>query len=221
MMLRDDESQLRAIIFDLDGVLWDSNPFHFQAFVETCIEAGVRPPDSYATIAGLDSPSAFKQILESNHNPCVLVESLVHRKRQIFSTMIDEIPDQVDFLKSLRLLHSQLKFGLVTGGSSKSVSHFLKRVGSNFFDAVINADSGVLSKPSPQPYLEAAKRMSLEPRKCLVVEDSRAGLISAISAGMIAVHLNRVEPTGQDCIDLPVHICINSLSEIPILLGKP
>lgn len=180
---------IRAFLFDLDGVLWDSNPLHAEAVAQTCAEAGL-PMVDYGRLAGRSSPAAFELIIsEADQSGRWNAEELAATKRAIFRARVGEVPsDHEQLMDALRTGRPEF-LALVTGASATTARAYLQRLPAGFFDLVITADDGLPSKPSPDAYLAAARRLGVEPGECVVFEDSVAGLAAARSAGARVAHI--------------------------------
>lgn len=180
---------IRAFLFDLDGVLWDSNEVHAAAMAETCQWAGLRMVD-YGRLAGLSTPAAFKLILEENGNPDgALVAELSERKRSLFQQRIDEVASDHDALLDALSKRRPQYLALVTGASQETAAAYLRRLPTDFFDLVITSADGLPSKPHPDVYLAATNRLGVAPHEAVVFEDSEAGLASARAAGIPVAHI--------------------------------
>jgi len=180
---------VRAFLFDLDGVLWDSNAMHAAVFAQVCAEYELTMCD-YSRLAGLSTPKAFGRILEMNgvgdrHS----LGDLTERKRLLFQERITEIPSEHLALISALSARRPEYLALVTGASRRTASAFLSRLPADFFDVVITGEDGLPSKPAPEAYLAAAERLGVAPEECVVFEDSSAGLLAAKAAGARVVHI--------------------------------
>lgn len=180
---------IRAFLFDLDGVLWDTNTLHADSFAQVCAEAGLEMPD-YERLAGLSTPAAFALVIaEDPRQPGRSVAELTARKRQLFLERIDHVPSDHQALREALDRRRPHSLALVTGASRASAEAYLRRVPSGFFDLVLTADDGLPSKPEPDVYLAAARLLGASPGQCVVFEDSRAGLAGARRAGMRTAHI--------------------------------
>ena len=190
---------MKAVLFDLDGVLVDTAKYHYQAW-KTIAAAldfeltseqnehlkGVSRVDSLHKIvrwAGKDiDPQQFEQYLhEKNENYLELIEEVRPK---------DALPGVLSFLEALQ--KNQIPIGL--GSASKNARPILDRLGiTSFFDAIIDGNDVTNSKPNPEVFLKGAKALSVEPTNCLVFEDSQAGIDAARAANMAAIAVGSSE----------------------------
>lgn len=204
----------RAILFDMDGVIIDSMPYHFIAWFETLKPMGVKVNsfDVYSregenwkkTIADLLKRSK----LEYSKN--VIDAILPHKQRifkQYFKRFIFKGTEEV-------LCHYKKKgylLGLVTGTYADSIEKVLPANIYRMFDCIVSGDSTKHGKPHPEPYLSAAKKLNLKPKECVVLENSPLGTQSAKRAGMFCVavtsslpkeYLKRADVIINDIIEI-------------------
>ena len=182
-------ADIRALLFDLDGVLWDSNALHAEAMAQVCAEVGLDMPD-YARVAGMSTPEAFALAIAENRGPSDFsVADLTTRKQSIFRELVGQVPSDHEALRAAFGGWRPASLALVTGASRTTADAYLRRLPAGFFDLVITADDGLPSKPAPDAYIAAAKRLGVSSSQCVVFEDSAAGLKSARAAGMRTAHI--------------------------------
>ncbi len=177
--------RIKAVIFDKDGVLIDSEWDNVEAGVLSFKEIGInldegdkkniigRHPDDYLKFFEKKYEFDYKKI----------------RERQRFHYFQQDIR-LFDGIKELVLSWKEkgFKLGLATSSSLKSTKMFLEKFGLNgFFDVVITFDDCEERKPAPDVYLVTARKLGILPEECLVFEDSSVGVKSAKSAGMKCV----------------------------------
>ena len=190
---------IKAVIFDFDGVIVDSEPLHLRAFQRTVETLGLKlsPTDYYSRYLACDDKSFFKRFLEDRGKQETEREiaRLVEEKGVCFEEMIGEsiriFPGVVEFLEAIRgKFHVAIGSGALTG----EINLILKRKGlSEFFGFVIGADYTENPKPSPEVYLKCLERLkrdydsTIEAAQCVVFEDSPHGVLAAKRAGMRCV----------------------------------
>ena len=179
----------KGIIFDLDGVICNTDEYHYLAWKQLADRLGI-PFDRERNnlLRGISRMDSLNIILSGNDHiyydkeKAALAEEKNELYRQLLSQMTtDNLSDDVkDTLDKLR--HSGLL--LAIGSSSKNTPLILERLGLNsFFDAVIDGNCITNSKPDPEVFLKASKALGLTPAECLVVEDAHAGIQAAIAGG--------------------------------------
>ena len=186
----------RGLLFDLDGVLWDSSRIHEQAFNEICERYGLRPV-KYEELAGRPTSSAWRLVLEINEQPPDdgLIRRMTTEKQELARNLLRGRPPLSPEIHVLSSLPGNLSLGLVTGASAETTAIFLEAARVDF-DVVVTSESVHSGKPSPEPYETAASHIGLSEADCWVLEDSAQGIESALQAGTHCVHLT---PQGAHC----------------------
>jgi HAD superfamily hydrolase (TIGR01509 family) len=184
--------QFSAIIFDCDGTLVNSMPAHFQAWCEALAQFGaanVLAEDVFYAMGGRPTKDIVME-LNAEYGLKLDPSRVALSKREAFLRKLHQVEliDEVaDFARSQR---GKVPMGIATGGSRFVIEKTLQIVGvSDWFDEVITADDVVHGKPSPDIYIEAARRLGVSPMKCLALEDAPAGIESARAAGMMVVEV--------------------------------
>jgi HAD superfamily hydrolase (TIGR01509 family) len=189
---------IRAVIFDLDGVLADSEGIHILAWEEIAREYSL-PVDRlplHDWIGYPDNEIVVDMVRE--HDLSITPEDLLQHKRRIFRRLIAEklkpIPGSVEALVDL----DPLPLGLATS-SSRSEAKLMLRILAigNRFRAVVTSDDVKRAKPAPDSYLLAAQRLGVDPPSCVAIEDSTAGVQSALQAGMIVLAVTNSLPAEK------------------------
>jgi len=187
----------RAIIFDMDGVIIDSMPYHFLAWYEALRPYGIRVGcfEVYSK-EGENWEKTLKDLLSKakiESSPSLLKEIFLKRKnifKRYFKRFI--FPGAEDFLVCLR--RQGYILGLVTGSPFQEVNRILSRRLRSLFDTLIAGNQVKKGKPHPEPYLKCAKTMGLKPNQCVVVENAPFGIESAKKAGMFCIALTTSLP---------------------------
>ena len=196
---------MKAVIFDMDGVLVDSQPYHFKADIDTMAEYGViKDQKFYEAFAGTLTDNRMRT-LRDMFGLDVPAEKLIEkREKMILDIMANEDIKPVSGIPEL--LRSIKALGLKTAVASSSGIELIKlvldRLGiAVYFDSITSGNDVKRGKPSPDIFLLAAERIGVNPRECFVVEDSENGVKAAKSAGMKA--LGYINPTsGYQCLDM-------------------
>jgi len=186
-------------IFDLDGVLVDTAIFHFMAWQELANDLGIpftfqdnerlkgiSRMESLAILLSLAVPgSKSDRVYEEDER-----RKLADRKNSIYVEKIHGAADMVllpgvkDTLYGLRQMHIRT----AVGSSSKNAPLIIEKLGAaGAFDAIVDGLQITHSKPDPEVFLLAAKKIAVEPGRCVVIEDASAGIEAAKRAGMYAV----------------------------------
>jgi beta-phosphoglucomutase len=182
---------IKGVIFDLDGVLVSTDEFHFEAWKMLAEELGITDftKEDNARQKGVSRMDSLEIVLEKDNNSYSNEEKLIFadRKNDNYIKLLqklsgrDVLPGVIETLTMLR------KKGLLIGiGSvSKNTPLILKKTGLEpYIDEVSCGLDITRSKPDPEVFLIAAKKLGLPTEECLVVEDSSAGIVAAKAADM-------------------------------------
>lgn len=183
---------VRAVLFDLDGVLIETERETF-IFYQRYLKQhyGILLPDSaFQFKAGRKSVDFWRDALTSQQRNVVDTEKLTALKREEFNmhpdTYIKEVPGGKDLLAAL--LARGLKTALATQNEARMMHTVLEWLGiEDLFDIKLSLADIKKKKPDPEIYLKAANLLSLEPGQCVVVEDSQDGVNAAKNAGMACI----------------------------------
>ncbi len=191
---------MKAVIFDMDGVVQDTESIHQNAEFEVLNRHGAIPdPSDWNDFHGRKAIEIFEMIIERYHLTGVTAEQLMQEKREIyFMKAKDEARLMPGFSELLKFLSPNYRLGLVTS-SVKETQEFAFELFKldGLFETVVNADMVSKSKPDPEPYSFAIGKMGLEPSECAVIEDAENGLMSAKAAGAHTIGLTSTMPAGM------------------------
>lgn len=179
---------IEAIIFDMDGVVIDSEPLHERSSRLVFAEYNLEIDDAVFTDFKGSTDRKILEYLVQEHNLDLEVDTLLQQKRLTYASLIDElqpIPGVISFINDMA---EQYRLALTTSASRRNKElAFSKFHLHKFFEVVITSDDISKPKPDPEPYLVTAERLELSPASCLVIEDSFNGVRSAANAGCIVV----------------------------------
>lgn len=193
---------IKALIFDMDGVIIDSEPIQCEIAVEVLKSFGGKPTEKelYEFI-GVTNQTMWP-ILKERHKLRATVEEILERhqeykKRRFFQEPVDPIDGIEDLIK--RADARGVKIALATSSPKFLAEHILESAGLlPYFDAIVTADDITRSKPDPEIYLKAAQFLGIDPGFCVAVEDAELGIQSAKSAGMRVVAFLNPNSGRQD-----------------------
>lgn len=189
----------KAVIFDMDGVIIDSMPYHYLAWYEALRPYGVRVScfEVYAKEGEKWNKTLKDLLLGAGIKPsALLLEEVFARRQRIFRKYFRRfmISGAEELISSLRQKGCLL--GLVTGSPRQEVRAILSRRIIAKFQVIVPGDEVKKGKPEPEPYLKAARLLGLRPEECLVVENAPLGIESAKRAGMPCVAVTTSLPKG-------------------------
>ena len=194
---------IRAIVFDFDGVLADSEPLHLAATQEVFRDLGVTltPEYYYEHLVGYDDRGMFgvMTLKEGWDLDQARLDAMIEQKARVFDDLIatrDVIyPGAAN---AVGRLASTFPLGIASGALKHEIETILKRARlAEHFSFIVASGDTAASKPAPDPYLEAARRHGLPPAACVAIEDSRWGIVSAKSAGMKCVGITNTYPATE------------------------
>ena len=207
---------LRAIVFDFDGVIADSEPLHFRSFRDVLAGEGVEltQDDYYARYLGFNDVEAFRAIGREHRRSwsTTLVADLARQKAERMATLERDAP--VLFpgaADTIRRAAEAVPIAIASGALGSEIRRILDRAGlTREFTAIVAAEDTAASKPSPDPYQRALALLSravdgveIRPGDCVAIEDSRWGLASARAAGLRTVAVtNSYDATELASADL-------------------
>ena len=188
-MTSTDLSNPLALIFDMDGVLVDSEPLHKRSKELAFGEAGIVLPESvYDRHKGRPDATVIPEMLgETGLSPDQIAE-LLHRKHQIFEKIEHEmktVPGAAEFVLWAKLRY---RVALASSATARNRQAGLKLLGiGNAFDVVVDSERLHRPKPDPEVFQIALRGLNLEPKNCWVIEDSTNGIKAAKAARCVAV----------------------------------
>jgi beta-phosphoglucomutase len=187
----------QGIIWDLDGVIVDSAPFHFEAWREfTAAKGKVFTQENFRRIFGMRNEDIlvyiFGEKLESGFLKTWSDEK-EERFRQLIQAKVKPFPGALKLVQNLHAVG--YKQAVASSTPLKNIHLILNALTiPDFFDVIISGEHVARGKPDPEVFLKAAKEMSLAPDRCLVFEDASAGIAAAKKAGMKVIGITNTLP---------------------------
>lgn len=181
-----DLRSFQAIIFDMDGVLFDSSQGHTEAFQQVLSPRGIQD-FRYESVAGMRTDEAFRHIYAERdlvlheEDLVELIAAKRHHAAQVLSVHGKLFPGAEELLA---LLKPRYRLALASSASPAAVTLFLDKIPDHPFEFALNGDSVNNAKPNPAIYTLACEQLGLLPRQCLVIEDAENGVRSAQAAGI-------------------------------------
>lgn len=191
----------RAVVFDMDGVLTDSEPLINAAAVAMFRERGVVvAPDDFLPFVGTGENRYIGGVAEK-HGVELSIEEAKKRTYEIYLELVPErlhaFPGAVDFVLSCR--QAGLRTAVASSADLIKIEANLHKIGlpPNTWDAVVSAEDVVHKKPAPDIFLAAARKLGVTPDSCVVIEDAVNGVQAAKAAGMYCVAVAQTFPADR------------------------
>lgn len=190
-----------SLIFDMDGVIADTGDLHEKAWFEYCETHKIHITSALFRnqLFGRSSRETFEILLDRKLSDDEL-KAFIDEKEKLFrkyaTGKLHALPGLVQFLESAN--HAGIKIGVASSAPLLNVKFTLRETETEkYFDYITSAGEVKRSKPDPSIFLLSAKKMNVTPDRCLVFEDSFAGIEAAEKAGMKVIMLATTHTTGE------------------------
>lgn len=194
---------IRTVIFDMDGVIIDTEPIHHHAFFTQFAELGITVSDAlYASFLGSSTRNVFQQLKQEFNLPQE-VDELLRRKRELFNLQFDTDAN-LDLLPGVRALiediqRQGIQMVLASSASKATIARVFDRFGlAPYFTHRVSGEDFAQSKPNPEIFLHAASLAETPVAECIVIEDSANGVAAAKAAGIYCIGYASPHSAGQD-----------------------
>ncbi len=203
------------MIFDMDGVLLDSEPLHYQALSELLASEGHSwSEEDNRSVLGTTVPETFRQVSERFHivdSMDLLIDRYDEAILRVLSRGLEPAAGVRELLDRLRA--RQIPVSVASSSRRSWITATLRSLKlDDQFEVVVSGDDVVNGKPAPDIYLLAAERMGVTPKACLAIEDAPNGIASAKAAGMKVVAVRTPYTEGLDLGEADV--IVDDLTEL-------
>lgn len=203
ILFKDDE--MKSVIFDMDGVIVDSEAIHIKMKIKTLQEYGIAcTREDCLPYFGRSSNAFFKDFIKQSPKK-ISLEKIVARKHALFLQYLENSGEAAPIdgaLELIRELHTaKVPLALASSSVRRNIELFLKKFAVfSYFGVILSGAELKQSKPDPEIYLLAAQKLGLKPCECAVIEDAQAGVIAAKRAGCYCIAYNnpQYKNCGQD-----------------------
>lgn len=179
------EGAFGAYIFDCDGTLADSMPLHYLSWKAAMASHGVDFPEALFYSWGGKKGREIVSHLNALLGTAMDVDETVKAKQAYYLDSVHRIQPIEIVLTIARQSLGRIPMAVASGGNRRLVEKTLTAIGAlDWFDVVVCAEDYARGKPEPDPFLEAARQLSVPPAACLVFEDTVTGIQAAAAAGM-------------------------------------
>ena len=193
--------KVEAFIFDMDGTMIDSMPWHARSWVEFVARHGLKldVTDILARTTGRTGTECMHELFERELADAEC-QALVHEKEEIYRAMFsDNFTEVAGFTAFAKAAVARgLKVAVGTAGDKHNIEFAMSRLKMDPLPlAIVGGDEGFAGKPTPEIFLEAARRIGVAPERCIVFEDAPFGIEAARRGGMRAVAVCSTHTAAQ------------------------
>ena len=207
----------KAVLWDMDGVIADSNSFHFAAWQETFAKRGVNfTKEDFTKLFGTRNDFIIRKVLgerlpEKDIGPIAQQKETSFRQKA--KDNIKPLPGVIKLLEAIK--RGNFKLALVSSAPKENIDLLTSELNiGGYFNCIVSGHEVAESKPHPQIYLLAAEKLGTQPENCIVIEDSPLGVKAAKAAGMRCLAVTNTHPKeelkGADKV-------VNSLEDMDLI----
>ena len=214
---------IEAVVFDLDGVLLDTEELWDEARRQIAEERGGRwRPDAQRAMMGMSSPEWSRymhDVIGVPDPPDRISEEVVERLAELYRR---ELPLVDGAIEAVRRIGARWPLGIASSSNRPLIDLFLELTGTrDLFRATVSSEEVAHGKPAPDVYLEVARRLGVDPTHAAAVEDSNNGILAAQAAGMRVIAIpNRHFPPDEQAL-AQADVVLDSLAELTAETVEP
>ncbi len=191
------ESRLKAVIWDMDGVIADTAAYHYKAWQETFRKRGIEfTEEAFRRQFGQRNDTIIRRVMGKTISP-EQVEAIAAEKeadyRRRVARNVRPLPGAIELMKSLRA--QGIKMAIASSAPMENIQLIIRSLGiDSYFQAIVCGQEVTEGKPSPQAFLLATRKLGVRPQDCIVLEDAVAGVSAAKKAGMKCLAITNTHP---------------------------
>jgi len=209
----------KAIIFDLDGTLINSLPYHLLAFKDILLEHGIRVSDEYLRRRmGLSTSQILREIKKKHHFPEKIADFREERRYHYFKFLGQRDITFAGVKKMISKLRLNYRVAIATGSSRVTYEHSTDKNLQELFDLVVTINDVKHGKPNPEQLLYIARKFRVKPSECLVLGDSIYDALAAKKAGMDCFGVLTGYTSAKELLKAGDKRVLNSVTELPKFL---
>ena len=181
----------QALIFDCDGTLADTMPIHWKAWQKVTAKHGVHfPEDRFYALGGVPTRDIVRMLAAEQNRQDLDPLLFAKEKEDAYFEFFEHVGPVEEVVEIARAHRGKLPMAVASGGSKHAITKVLTHLGIvDWFDAIVTNEDVVNQKPAPDIFLEAARRLKVDPKLCRGYEDTALGMQAIRSAGMEAVDI--------------------------------
>lgn len=209
---------MKAVIFDMDGVIIDSEPMHLDVDIKTMAYFGFNiTGKEFEKYVGMTSPEMWRSI-RSEYNIEQSIEEIINGQLEKKINILRDLNiEPIDGIKELLFeLKSQgIPIAVASSSARRLIEEVLRKFDlRDYFQCIASGEEVERGKPAPDVYIEAAKELRVHPSNCIVIEDSRNGVRAAKNAGMKCIGYQNINSGNQDLSE--ADSIVHAITEINI-----
>jgi len=185
--------QPKGLVFDCDGTLVDTMPMHYRAWQNIAVRHGfLFPEERFYALGGVPSRDIAKTL--GREQGVALDPLAVAKEKEAEYLALIELVEPIHSVVAIAGAHfGKIPMAVASGGTRRVIEKVLTRLGiRHLFNAIVTSEDVVNQKPAPDMFLEAARRIGVEPQFCRAYEDTDLGLQAIRAAGMEAVDVREL-----------------------------
>lgn len=181
---------IKAVLFDMDGLLVDTETLGIRVAIVACKDLGIDLDlEEQRGFIGVTDEKFYQELFKKrglNHDVVPVLKKHFETYEKLLTTELKAFEAAHTLPKILK--SKGYKLALVSGSTKNQINIILEQLKiKDYFDVIVSCDEITKSKPDPEGYLTAAKKLGVEPNECLVFEDAQTGVLAAKNAGMKVV----------------------------------
>ena len=207
-----------AFIFDMDGVIIDSEPIHFEIDIKTMKHFGVKiSNEELEKYVGMTNPEMW-ELIKSEYSIIESIDEIISYQLENKIKVLQGLDiEPIEGIKELliKLKDEDIPIAVASSSPRKFIEEVLIKFNLiDYFQYIVSGEEVVKGKPSPDIYIEAAKQLGVDTKHCVVIEDSRNGVTAAKKAGMKCIGYKNINSGNQDLSQ--ADMIIESIKEIDL-----
>lgn len=193
--------KIKAVLFDMDGVLIEAKDWHYEALNKALSIFGltITREEHLTTFDGLPTRDKLKIISQTRNLPVELHSYINQLKQKYTIDLINQLcrPHFANEYALSRLHREGYKIAVCSNSIRKTIDLMMEKAAlTQYLDLIVSNEDVVNGKPAPDIYLKAMKELSLEPEECLICEDNENGIKAALASGGNLLKINEVKDTN-------------------------
>jgi beta-phosphoglucomutase family hydrolase len=182
------EREIKGIIFDCDGTLADTMPLHWKAWQCVTTKHGLQfPEERFYALGGVPSRDILKMLCEEQ-GLALDHHAIAHEKESAYLPFLPQVQPISVVVAVAEANHGKLPMAVASGGMKHIIEDVLRHLKiRHYFDVVVTSEDVKRQKPAPDIFLEAARRIGVDPAHCRAYEDTDLGMTAIRAAGMEAI----------------------------------